>query len=129
MKRVIFVILFSVGCFFAISFPVFSQNAKIKWVIKPEPAKVFIENKGQFPVTNHGMIDSKEILYAYDGGSVMIYFSRKGLTFTLNKKIFNDWYEEHPQEKNRDDLYEKGKRRTAGKDCKRHDPYRMGRRK
>jgi hypothetical protein len=91
MKRIIFVISFFVGCYFFISFPVFSQSAKTRWIVKPEPAEAFIENRGQFPVTNHGMIDSKEIIYAYDGGPVMVYFSRKGVIFTLNKKVFNDW--------------------------------------
>jgi len=83
------------------------QNGNFSWKIKPELPKVFIENKGQFPVTNHGAIKSSDILFAVDHGQVMIYFSRNGLTYTFNKKILNE--EKESVKKNYKDFEEKEK--------------------
>jgi gliding motility-associated-like protein len=44
---------------------------------------VFIENRGQFPVT--GSKDAN-VLYAYDNGSTLIYFKRDGFSYALLNK-------------------------------------------
>jgi gliding motility-associated-like protein len=46
-------------------------------------APVFIENKGQFPVTG---IKDPNILYAYDNGQELIYFRRDGFQYTIMSK-------------------------------------------
>jgi len=106
MKRIYSIVTF----FIIFHFSVLSQTAKINWIIKPEPEKVFIENKGQFPVTNHGIIKSSDILYAYDGGPTMIYFTKTGMTYTFNKKLLKNRNEEHKKGKSDKDFYENEKK-------------------
>ncbi|MEO5645257.1 MAG: gliding motility-associated C-terminal domain-containing protein [Bacteroidia bacterium] len=81
--------------------------------------KVFIENRGQFPVT--GAKDPK-VLYAYDNGSTLIYFKRDGFSYSLLSKtrkeekgedehLRNDkqWLDKEKEEKQavfkRDDIF------------------------
>ncbi len=56
------------------------------WSVKWETAKVFIENKGQFPVANKDRINGAEVLYAFDNGPSVVYFTKKGLVYAFNKK-------------------------------------------
>ncbi len=72
--------------FIAVSLSGFALAGASGWEIKWETAKVFIENKGQFPTANRDKIKSSEVLFAYDNGQTMIYFSKKGVTYAFNKK-------------------------------------------
>jgi len=56
------------------------------WSAKYESPKVFIENKGQF----HAKDAKDKILYAYDNGSTMIYFTAKGVTYSFLKRWKKD---------------------------------------
>ncbi len=56
------------------------------WSVKYENQKVFIENKGQFPAYN----SQGKILYAYDDGSTMIYFTSTGVTYSFLKRWKKD---------------------------------------
>jgi hypothetical protein len=76
-------------------FSVVGQNSTSNWKISPANAKVFIENKGQF---NNDAIDG-QVLYAYDNGSTVVYFSKSGSTYAFIKK----W----PKEKNENEVNEK----------------------
>lgn len=89
----------------------FSQTENYSWKLKPELPKIFIENKGQFPVTNHGIVKSSDVLYAIDNGQVMIYFTKKGLTYTFNKKILN---------KEKESIFEKVKDFAEKEEKERH---------
>lgn len=62
----------------------------VSWSVKHENAKVFIENKGQFPVANKDRIKSEDVLYAYDNGQTVIYFTKTGVTYAFNKKTKAD---------------------------------------
>jgi gliding motility-associated-like protein len=87
--------------FFLFSISVYSQKS---WSVKLDYAKAFIENKGQFNNVKAG----GDVLFAVDNGSTMIYFTKKGLTYTFlkrwpkmtqeekkirkeNRKTFEDW--------------------------------------
>ncbi|MGZ4036145.1 MAG: hypothetical protein ACXVP4_14925, partial [Bacteroidia bacterium] len=61
---------------FLISFIASAGNDPKSWTATPDAQKVFIENKGQFHINN----SSEKVLYAYDNGSTMIYFSSTGVT-------------------------------------------------
>ncbi len=52
------------------------------WSSKYETPKVFTENKGQF----HSNNSNEKILYAYDDGSTMIYFTSKGVSYSFLKR-------------------------------------------
>ena len=54
---------------------VFSQNS-VSWTHQWEASKSFIENNGQFKLQS-----GEKVLFAYDGGSTMIYFTNEGLIF------------------------------------------------
>lgn len=68
--------LFSIGTFAKSGQP---------WNAKPEYAKAFIENKGQFNGRNK-KADSK-ILYSIDNGPFQVYFTNTGVTYRLDKKL------------------------------------------
>lgn len=67
------------------------------WASKYETPKVFIENKGQFHTTN----SNEKVLYAYDDGSTMIYFTANGVTYSFLKRWKN---EENGSERERKNL-------------------------
>ncbi|MDD4213454.1 MAG: hypothetical protein PHR81_01450, partial [Bacteroidales bacterium] len=58
----------------------FAQNTD--WKIQYEPAKVFIENKGQFHIYG----SEEPVLFAYDNSSSVIYFTKKGITYSFIKR-------------------------------------------
>ncbi|MFL5764782.1 MAG: gliding motility-associated C-terminal domain-containing protein [Bacteroidia bacterium] len=64
------------------------------WTAKYDHPKCFIENKGQFKLP--GSNDAVE--YAYDKGSVRIYFTKTGLTYSL-LKVWKKEEEEGEKEK------------------------------
>lgn len=67
---------------------------------KFEYSKSFIENKGQFDNTSI----KEPVLFAVDDGSTMIYFTKKGITFSFLKR----WAKMTPEEKKE----RKAKRKT-----------------
>ncbi len=91
---VLTIFLFSVGLSMK------AQNSNTSWSAKMESPRSFIENKGQFPVADKSKI-SKEVLYGYDGKSVMIYFTSNGLVYSLNQPAKKDLKEEKERLKKR----------------------------
>ncbi len=77
--------LYSCSCslfFFALLTFNSSASNPGPWSVKWENPRVFTENKGQF----HSENPSEKILYAFDDGQNMIYFSEGGLTFKFIKR-------------------------------------------
>ncbi len=66
--------------------PAMAGDGTASWTVKYESPKVFIKNEGQFPVANKEKIRSEDVLYAYDNGQTMIYFTKHGVTYAFNKK-------------------------------------------
>jgi len=64
-------------------FPV--EKSSANWTASPAYAKAFIENKAQFNGRNK--IENSEILYAIDHGPFQVYFTKKGITYRLDKKL------------------------------------------
>ncbi|MBI2269294.1 MAG: hypothetical protein HYU69_02945, partial [Bacteroidetes bacterium] len=60
----------------------YSQNSSSSWSAKWENPKSFIENKGQFHIHK----STEPVLYAYDNGSTMIYFTSKGITYSFLRR-------------------------------------------
>ncbi|MEI6124828.1 MAG: gliding motility-associated C-terminal domain-containing protein [Bacteroidota bacterium] len=58
----------------------FSQSTN--WFASAEPQKVFIENKGQF----HIHPSAEPVLFAVDGGSTCIYFTKTGISYSFLKR-------------------------------------------
>lgn len=79
----------------------FSQNENKSWSAKFEKQKVFIENKGQFHINN----SIEPVLYAYDNGSTMIYFTAKGITYSFLKR----WKKEEKENEREQEEIKKGK--------------------
>lgn len=55
------------------------------WATNYQKQKVFIENKGQFHLSDEAVTAESAVKYAFDGGSTMIYFTKKGITYSLLK--------------------------------------------
>lgn len=72
-------------CILFLSVPVsiYAFDGSSSWSGGWENQKVFIENRGQFPVT--GAKDAS-VLYAYDNSSELIYFTRNGFWYDLMQK-------------------------------------------
>ena len=71
------------------------------WVSTAENPKAFIENKGQFHIKG----SEEQILYAYDNGHTMIYFTSKGIVYKytqLAQKEEGDEEEERERERERE---------------------------
>ena len=66
------------------------QEMKSEWKAKLESSKLFIENYGQF---SNKVVDG-DVLYAYDDGNTVIYFTKKGVTYAFLKT----WPKEKPTE-------------------------------
>ena len=64
---------------------VFAQSKGKSWQIEWKPRKAFIENKGQF----HLYKSNEKVLFAYDNGSTMIYFTKKGIRYSFLKRWWN----------------------------------------
>ena len=57
-------------------------NDKTSWSKKFGYQKAFIENKGQFSIPNN-LDNSSPVLFAVDHGGTKIYFTKKGITYSL----------------------------------------------
>jgi len=77
--------------FIFISYIGHPQTANKTWSVKWSAPKSFIENKGQFSLYK----SSEEVLFAYDNGSTMIYFTKNGVRYSFLKR----WIEEEEGEK------------------------------
>ncbi|MCW5908631.1 MAG: T9SS type A sorting domain-containing protein [Chitinophagales bacterium] len=71
----------------------FAQQPTVKWTATIEPRKVFIENKGQFdnclPAEGQsGFHSPDKVLFATEHGAVQILFSKKGVTYLLQKREY-----------------------------------------
>ncbi|MBU0488993.1 MAG: hypothetical protein KKA07_09595, partial [Bacteroidetes bacterium] len=62
--------------------PLNAQNQTNGWVANLEPSRSFIENKGQFRIYQ----SDEQVLFAYDAGSCVIYFTPTGVTYTFIKR-------------------------------------------
>jgi len=94
------------------AFLFFSQqtSANTNWTVARSTSQSFIKNHGQYE-QRHPALNGKNIQFAIDGGTTMIYFSPKGVTYHLNN-------------------YEKNKNRTKGDHTKprlvtQHDIFSM----
>ena len=72
--------------FYLFNFP-FAQlhaqgNNGSSWSAKFGYQKAFIENKGQFSIPNSSD-NSSPVLFAVDHGGTKIYFTKKGITYSL----------------------------------------------
>ena len=59
-----------------------AQNKNETWQIKWDNPKSFIENNGQFKLYQ----SNEKVLFAYDNGSTMIYFTKKGVRYSFLKR-------------------------------------------
>ena len=62
-------------------------NSPTSWRIEVQDPKVFIENRGQFD--GRGLKGTDRTLYAANLGTVQIFFSKKGISYCLEKKKKN----------------------------------------
>ena len=80
-----------------LSFTAYSQSASIKWQAKFESQKVFIENKGQF--NNLNSTGGSPVLFATDNAAAQIIFTKRGLTYRLQKSIKKEKEEREHEKK------------------------------
>ncbi len=95
--------------FFLVSLNAFAQRSA-GWNIKMEPAKVFIENKGQFKVPG----SSDEVLFAVDHSGQSVFFTRSGVYYTFLKQ----WREKESEEERE---REKKKKFNSAEEYKKHE--------
>ncbi len=76
----------------------FSYSENGPWGIRFEKQKSFIENKGQFKIASDLNSEKASVVYAYDGGSTMIYFSPNGVTYSFLKRWKNEASEKEEEE-------------------------------
>lgn len=62
------------------------QQTEVNWSTSLDKERAFIENKGQFDQFATG---NTEVKYAVDGGSTMILFTDRGVTYRFSKKVKN----------------------------------------
>ena len=91
---------FSVKSFHCILFFLLLLNIKgfsqtTNWSVNAEPQKVFIENQGQF----HLPKSTEPVLFAYDGGSTSIYFTKKGVSYCFLKRWKDETVNDESDEK------------------------------
>jgi gliding motility-associated-like protein len=89
-------ILFSL--FILLSAKGYSQSG---WHSEMEPAKAFIENQGQFQI--HGSTD--KVLFAFDGGQTMIYFTQHGISYNFLKSWKKDETEEERERERKNERF------------------------
>jgi len=82
--------LFSLFAFFlfATLTQSFASDGISNWTVNAENPRVFIQNQGQFhlPTT----LGNESVLYAFDNGASVIYFTKAGVTYSLKKIIEKD---------------------------------------
>ena len=61
-----------------------ADNVNPQWSINFSNSKVFIENRGQFSLPEN---TGEKVLYAFDNGASMIYFTASGVSYSLKKII------------------------------------------
>ncbi|MDF2437818.1 MAG: hypothetical protein K0Q95_2194 [Bacteroidota bacterium] len=67
------------------------------WNISAQPARAFIENKGQFKLKEEVSPANSQVKFAYDGGSTMIYFTSTGISYSLLER-WKENEDEDPRE-------------------------------
>ncbi len=93
------------------TFSSYASKGNGGWSATDENPKAFIENKGQFHIHN-----SKEtVLYAYDDGTTMIYFTSQGITYSFLKR----WKKEE-KENEREHENSKGAKSHAEMEAEEH---------
>ncbi|MFL5754113.1 MAG: beta strand repeat-containing protein, partial [Bacteroidia bacterium] len=110
-------LLLRAGCLFAgmfCSFAALADDGK-SWSMSFENSKAFIENKGQF----HTGDANEQVLYAYDNGGTMIYFTAKGVSYSFIKC----WKKEKGDEKEkaREKYYEQMRGFKSAEDFLEHE--------
>ncbi|MEI7802201.1 MAG: fibronectin type III domain-containing protein [Bacteroidota bacterium] len=70
---------------FAISAHSIAFEGNPNWSINFSSSKVFVENQGQFQLPAE--CGTQKVLYAFDNGASMIYFTSLGVTFSFKKII------------------------------------------
>lgn len=90
--------------------------ANNEWASTTESPKAFIENKGQFRTNN----PAEKILYAYDNGSTVVYFTSKGVIYRFLEVIKN---EKDEREKARERMEERTREKNikSGEEWKKHE--------
>ncbi|CAN5399328.1 hypothetical protein BH09BAC5_BH09BAC5_01840 [soil metagenome] len=83
-------------------------------------ANVFIENRGQFPVTG---AKDPNVLYAYDNGSILIYFKRDGFSYALLNKTKNTEVDEKEENFKNDKQWRKHEEEESRAIFKRDDIF------
>lgn len=86
MKRVVLLSISVVTLFCLAAQNLQAQNIKPSWTTQNNTQRVFIENKGQFPVIKNYHVDKTNVLYAFDDKQTMIYFRPDGLTYYFHKQ-------------------------------------------
>lgn len=66
----------------------FADDGTSNWTVTAENPKVFIQNLGQFHLPN--ALGNESVLYAFDNGASVIYFTKTGVTYSLKKIIEKD---------------------------------------
>ncbi len=80
-KNNIFFLVSLLICLFSLININAQKTASSSWTINWESPKSFIENKGQFILQT-----GEDVLYAYDNGSTMIYFTKDAVIFSFLKR-------------------------------------------
>ena len=81
---------------FAFLFSSKGNDVQPSWNINFQNSKVFIENRGQFSLPEN--CGSEKVIYAYDNGASMIYFTATGVTYSLKKIVGKKNDEERKEE-------------------------------
>ncbi len=66
----------------------FAGDRTSNWTVSAENPKVFIQNQGQFHLPS--TLGNESVLYAFDNGASVIYFTKTGVTYSLKKIIEKD---------------------------------------
>ena len=61
----------------------FAGDRTSNWTVSAENPKVFIQNQGQFHLPS--TLGNESVLYAFDNGASVIYFTKTGVTYSLKK--------------------------------------------
>jgi len=85
VRRFFFSFLFLLALATLFQTSVFAQSGGQSWQLEYKPRKAFIENKGQFSLYK----SSEKVLFAYDNGPTMVYFTKKGVRYSFLKRWFD----------------------------------------
>jgi len=83
------------------------SSAQGSWMTSGASARVFIENKGQFRIPLGKNEAGPEVLYAFDDGKTMIYFTREGISYRF--------IDQHKRKRSAEELQEMEALLAAGK--------------